>query len=90
MDVTFWYKLSIKKVSVFVLFTARSGVVFENSLVSQEFPFILWKPKFHNSVHKSLALLRIISKMDPVHAILSWSSNLLFFFRFRHKIQEVG
>jgi hypothetical protein len=75
---------------MFVLLTASSGVVFEKSLVSQEFPFVLWKPNFHTSVYKILSLLRIISKVSPVHAILSWSANLLFFFRFRHTIQEVG
>jgi len=34
---------------------------------SQEIPGILWNPKIHDRVHKSLALLSILSHINPIH-----------------------
>jgi hypothetical protein len=34
---------------------------------SQEIPLLLWNPKVHYRVQKSLSLIRTLSQMNPVH-----------------------
>jgi hypothetical protein len=45
---------------------------------TQEFPYILWKPKFNYRVHTIPLLLPILSQMNPVHITPSYFSNAYF------------
>lgn len=40
--------------------------------VCQEFPFLLWNPKFPHRVHKRPTLFHILSHVLPVHIRVSW------------------
>jgi len=68
-----------------VLLTTCGGVAFENSLVSQEFPFFLCRPKFRKcSQDPFTAPYHKQAEFSPQHFILV--SQLVIFFRFMHKI----
>jgi hypothetical protein len=45
---------------------------------AQELPSILWNPKVHYLVHKSLPLLPILSHINSVHTIASYLSKIQF------------
>jgi hypothetical protein len=49
-----------------------------NCAATQEIPSILWNPKIHYSVHKSLPLVHILSQTDSVHTIPSYLSKIHF------------
>jgi hypothetical protein len=44
---------------------------------TQEFPNILWNPKFHYHVHKTAPLVPILRQTKPVHATLSYFFKII-------------
>jgi len=44
----------------------------EKFIVAQEIFRILWNPKFHYGVHKSLSLVKVLSHMNPLHTLTSY------------------
>jgi hypothetical protein len=49
-----------------------------NCAATQEIPSILWNPKVHYRVHKSLPLVTLLSTIIPVHTIPSYLSKIHF------------
>jgi hypothetical protein len=45
---------------------------------TQEFTIILWNPKHHRRVYKSLPTVSILSQINPVHSTASYPSKLHF------------
>jgi hypothetical protein len=48
-----------------------------NCAATQELPSILWNPKVHHRVNKSLPLLPILSQINSIHTIPSYLSKII-------------
>jgi hypothetical protein len=48
-----------------------------NYAATQELPSSLWNPKVQCRVHNSPPLVRILSKISPIHTILSYLRSIL-------------
>jgi hypothetical protein len=51
-------------------------------LAIQEFPNILWNPKFYYPAHKNPPLTPILSHVNPVHITASYFSKIRFNIKF--------
>jgi hypothetical protein len=49
-----------------------------NFAATQELPRILWNPKIHYNIHKSLPLVPILNQIDLVHTIQFCLSKIYF------------
>jgi hypothetical protein len=49
-----------------------------NCATTQELPSILWNPKVHNRLHKSLPMVPILSQINSFSTNLSYLSKIHF------------
>jgi len=71
-------ELSQKTSNILLSYSMKEGPSSESNQFSagQEIPCILWNPKFHYCVYKSLLPVSFLSQINPAHAIqpTSWVS----------------